>query len=173
VHPIDLCRWLPAAIATGVLVSMAAVVSVGPGALPALAQSVQLTPSVQEARARVDYHLREVDQIARHFQGVVNADCPRFSSRGEWRQYFDIEVERMTLLLAHLEQAWVEAKQVGDDGVRRAAKAPRRRIEEARVVLEKLQTCAADNGASFSPLSVWSRIEREAPKRQEAIVLPR
>jgi hypothetical protein len=103
----------------------------------------------------------------------VNADCPRFASRAEWRQYFDREVERMTMLVAHVEQAWIEAKQGGDDVVRRAAKAPRRRLEEARVVLEKLQVCAADNGASFSPLSVWARIEREAPRRQEAIVLPR
>jgi hypothetical protein len=167
VQPIGRSGRLLASIAIAALVSMAAVLPMGPGAPAARAQSVQ------EVRARVDHHLREVDQIVRHFQGVVHADCPRFSSRAEWRQYFDAEVERMTLLLAHLEQAWIEAKQVGDDGVRRAAKAPRRRVEEARVVLEKLQTCAADNGASFSPLSVWARIEREAPKRQEAIVLPR
>ena len=79
----------------------------------------------------------------------------------------------MTLLVAHVERAWIEAKRVGDDDVRRAAKAPRRRLEEARGAIEKLQTCAADNGASFSPLSVWNRIEREAPRRQEAIALPR
>jgi hypothetical protein len=141
------------------------------GAVLAIAPAVAQT--VEQARARVDHHLREVDQIIRHFQEVVTADCPRFQSRGEWRQYFDGEVERMTLLLAHLEQAWIEAKTVGDDGVRRAAKAPRRRVEEARVVLEKLQGCAAGNGASFSPLSVWAKIEREAPRRQEAITLPR
>ncbi len=137
------------------------------GTPPAVAQTVQ------EARARVGYHLREVDQIIRHFHEVVSTDCPRFASRAEWRQYFDGEVERMTLLVAHVEQAWIEAKRVGDDCVRRAAKAPRRRLEEARVVLEKLQACAADNGAGFSPLSVWARIEREAPRRQEAIALPR
>ena len=129
--------------------------------------------TVEEVRARVDHHLREVDQIIRHFQDAVNTDCPRFSSRAEWRQYFDGEVERMTLLVAHVEQAWIEAKRVGDDDVRRAAKAPRRRLEEARGAIEKLQTCAADNGASVSPLAVWQRIEREAPRRQEAIALPR
>lgn len=150
------------------VLAMAVLIPIGLGTPLAMAQT-----TVQEARARVDHHLREVDQIVQHFQDVVNADCPRFSSRAEWRQYFDGEVERMTLLLAHLEQAWIEAKRVGDDGVRRAAKAPRRRIDDARVVLEKLQTCAADNGTSFSPLSVWGRIEREAPKRQEAIALPR
>ena len=82
-------------------------------------------------------------------------------------------MERATLLVAHVEQAWVEAKRVGDDDVRRAAKAPRRRLGEARGAIEKLQTCAADNGASFSPLAVWNRIEREAPRRQDAIALPR
>lgn len=129
--------------------------------------------TVEEVRARVDHHLREADQIIRHFQDVVNADCPRFSSRDEWRQYFDGEVEQATLLVAHVEQAWIEAKRVGDDDVRRAAKAPRRRIDEARGALEKLRACAADNGASFSPLAVWNRIEREVPRRQEAIALPR
>ena len=138
-----------------------------------LGMPLAMAQTVQEARTRVEHHLREVDQIVRHFQDVVNTDCPRFSSRPEWRRYFDGEVDRMTLLLAHVEQAWVEAKQGGDDDVRRAAKAPRRRLDEARVVLEKLQTCAADNGASFSPLSVWGKIEREAPRRQDAIVLPR
>jgi hypothetical protein len=129
--------------------------------------------TVEEARARVEHHLREVDQIIRYFQDAVNADCPRFASRDEWRQYFDGEVERATLLVAHVEQAWIEAKRVGDDDVRRAAKAPRRRLEGARGAIEKLQTCAADNGASFSPLAVWNRIEREAPRRQAAIALPR
>jgi hypothetical protein len=129
--------------------------------------------TAQDARSRVDYHLLEIDQIIRHFQEVVNRDCPRFATRAEWRQHFDGEVERMTLLVAHVEQAWVEAKRTGDDGVRRAAKAPRRRLEEARVVLEKLQECASDNGASFSPMGVWARIEREAPRRQESIALPR
>jgi len=129
--------------------------------------------TVEEVRPRVDHHIREAEQIIRHFQEVVSADCPRFASRDEWRQYFDGEVEQATLLVAHVEQAWIEAKRVGDDDVRRAAKAPRRRIDEARGALEKLQTCASDNGASFSPLAVWNRIEREVPRRQDAIALPR
>jgi hypothetical protein len=127
----------------------------------------------EEARVRVDHHLRQVDEIVQHFQEVLGRDCPRFASREEWRLYFDGEVEQVTLLVAHVEQAWVEAKRTGDDDVRRAAKAPRKRVEEGRAVLDKLQTCAADNGASFSPLSVWNRIEREVPRRQAAIALPR
>jgi hypothetical protein len=128
---------------------------------------------VEEARARVDYHLRQIDEIIQHFQDVLGRDCPLFASRVEWKQYFDAEVEQVTLLVAHVEQAWVEAKRTGDDSVRRAAKAPRKRVDEGRAVLDKLQGCAADNGASFSPLSVWNRIEREVPRRQAAIAQPR
>jgi hypothetical protein len=84
----------------------------------------------------------------------------------------DGEVERVVLLVAHVEQAWVEAKQTGDDDVRRAAKAPRRRLEEARTLLDKLQKCASDNGTSFSQMSVWKRIEREVPERQAQITQP-
>src|SRR5262245_34770695 len=98
---------------------------------------------------------------------------PPLRIRDEWRQYFDGEVERMTLLVAHVEQAWVEAKRVGDDDVRRAAKAPRRRLNEVPGAIEKLKTCAADHGASFSPIAIWDRIEREATRRQETIALPR
>src|SRR5262245_49999197 len=137
------------------------------------AAPVAWAQTVEEVRVRVDYHLREADQIIQHFEAAVNADCPRFASRDEWRQYFDGEVERMTLLVAHVEQAWVEAKRVGDDDVRRAAKAPRRRLNEVPGAIEKLKTCAADHGASFSPIAIWDRIEREATRRQETIALPR
>ena len=70
--------------------------------------------TVEEVRTRVDHHLREADQIIRHFEDVVRADCPRFASRDEWRQYFDGEVDQATSLVAHVEQAWIEAKRVGD-----------------------------------------------------------
>jgi hypothetical protein len=130
-------------------------------------------PSVEEARARVEHHLREADQIIRHFEQAASADCLRFASDAEWNRYFDGEVDRVTLLVAHVEQAWVEAKRVGDDDVRRAAKAPRRRLGEARGAIGKLRGCAADNGAKVSLLAVWSRIERDVPGRQAAIALPR
>jgi hypothetical protein len=134
---------------------------------------VPTPPSVEEARARVEHHLREADQIIRHFEDAASAECPRFASPGEWSRYFDGEVDRVTLLVAHVEQAWVEAKRVGDDDVRRAAKAPRRRLGEARGEIGKLRGCAADNGAKVSLLAVWSRIERDVPSRQAAIALPR
>jgi hypothetical protein len=149
------------------------VVALGVALILAVISVEAAAQTVTEPRERVDYHLRQIDELVQHFQEVVSRDCPRFASRAEWRHYFDAEVERVTLLVAHVEQAWLEAKQTGDDTVRRAAKAPRRRIDEGRAVLEKLQACAADNGTSFSPFSVWNRIEREVPQRQEAIALPR
>ena len=65
------------------------------------------------------------------------------------------------------------AKTTGDDVVRQAAKAPRKRLGEARPLLSKLQTCAENNGATLSVASVWHRIDREVPRRQAEIALPR
>src|SRR5262249_32068730 len=88
---------------------------------PALARDHR---TAEEARTRVEYHLREVNQLAAHFEGVLKTDCPRFDSSAEWKTYLDSEVERVVTLMAHLEQAWIEAKATGDDDVRREAKAP-------------------------------------------------
>ncbi len=127
----------------------------------------------EEARARSAHHLKEVSRLAEHFESVLTTDCPRFASRREWTAYFDGEIDRVVLLMAHLEQAWFEATRTGDDDVRRTAKAPRKRVERARALMDKLQGCAEDNGASFSSMSVWRRIEREIPQRQSEIALPR
>ena len=81
-------------------------------------------------------------------------------------------MERVVTLMAHLEQAWVEAKATGDDDVRREAKAPRRRVDQARALLDKLQGCAEGNGSQISQGSLWRRIEREVPRRQAEIALP-
>jgi hypothetical protein len=121
---------------------------------------------------RVQYHLQQIDTLTEHFDGVLRSPCPRFASADEWNSYFDGEVDRVVLLVAHVEQAWVEAKQTGDDDVRRAAKAPRKRLEEARGLLDKLQECAGDNGASFSQMGVWRKIERQVPRRQTEITQP-
>jgi hypothetical protein len=126
-----------------------------------------------EIRPRVAHHLSHVDQQAQHFEGVLARECPRFRTTEEWRAYLEGEVERVVLMLAHLEQAWAEAKRTGDDEVRRAAKAPRRRTEEARALVGKLRQCAAGNGAAFSTERVWRRIEREVPVRQADVALPR
>jgi hypothetical protein len=138
-------------------------------AAPALARDERPAP---EARARMEHHLKEVNQLSRHFEGVLSSECPRFASPAEWSSYLDGEIEQVVLLVAHLEQAWYEATRTGDDDVRRTAKAPRRRLEQARTLLDKLQDCAQSNGASFSPASVWRRIEREVPQRQTEIALP-
>jgi hypothetical protein len=136
---------------------------------PAVAAGVK-TP--EEVRPRVDHHLKQVEDLAQHFESVVATACPRFPTPAEWNRYLDGEVQRVVLLMAHVEQAWVEAKTTGDDDVRRVAKAPRKRVEGARVLLDKLSACAADNGSSLNQLSVWRRIEREVPQRQAEIALP-
>ena len=128
--------------------------------------------TAEQALPRVEHHVREAEQIARHFQSVTQSDCPRFATPAEWRGYFKGEVDQVVLMMAHVEQAWVEAKRTGDDDVRRTAKAPRRRLVDARALVDKLQGCAADNGASFGPVQVWRRIEREVPQRQAEIALP-
>jgi hypothetical protein len=130
------------------------------------------TKPAAQVMPRVEYHLRQIDELALHFEGVLGSPCPRFATPNDWTSYLDGEVDRVVLLVAHVEQAWVEAKQTGDDDVRRAAKAPRKRLEEARTLLDKLQTCARDNGAPFSQMSVWKKIEREVPERQAQITQP-
>jgi hypothetical protein len=128
--------------------------------------------SPEDARARMEHHLKEVNRLARHFDGVLTDDCPKFPSRREWATYLDGEIDQVVLLVAHLEQAWYEATRTGDDDVRRTAKAPRKRMDQARALMDKLQGCAEDNGAAFSAMAVWRRIEREVPQKQTEIALP-
>jgi len=142
------------------------------GAGAGLAGAVDADTPVKTPRDRVEHHLHEAQTLAQHFESVLSADCPRFASPTEWQSYFDGEVDRVVLLMAHLDQAWAEAKQTPDKDVRRAAKAPRRDKERGRQLLDKLQQCAGDNGASFAPMVVWQRIERELPRRQAQIALP-
>jgi hypothetical protein len=139
-------------------------------AAPALAAGTR--PAAQ-VLPRVQHHLVRVEELARHFEGVLRGPCALFETAADWQAYLDGEVDRVVLLVAHVEQAWVEAKETGDDDVRRAAKAPRKRLREARALLDKLQRCAGDNGAAFSPHGVWRRIEREVPHRQAEIAQPR
>ena len=125
-----------------------------------------------QALPRVQHHVQEADGLGRHFHSVLDADCRRFSSPDEWRSYFNVEVERVVLMVAHIEQAWVEAKRTGDDDVRRAAKASRKRLDDARALVDKMQGCAGENGASFGPMQVWRKVEREVPRRQIESALP-
>src|SRR2546426_11199342 len=85
-----------------------------------------------DPHARVAHHVQEAEQIAQHFEGVMKKDCPRFSSKDEWKSYFDGEVDRMVLMHAHVEQAWLEAKRTKDDDLRHTAKVPRKHFAEAR-----------------------------------------
>ena len=128
--------------------------------------------SVPEARVRVDHHLHEVENVAGRLGVVLAAPCPTFATAEEWTKFQEARVNDVVLLLAHVEQAWIEAKSVKDDDLRREAKAPRRQVEQGRRLVAKLQTCAEENHASFNPLGVWMRIEREVPRRQAEIALP-
>src|SRR2546425_6021069 len=128
--------------------------------------------SAEEARPRVEHHLQQVDLLSQHFAGLLKQDCQRFDRPDEWRSFLDGELDRVTLLVAHLEQAWVEAKQTADKDVRRAAKAPRPHVDRAQRLVAKLQACAGDNGASFDAAAAWRRVEQDVPRRQAEIALP-
>jgi len=138
--------------------------------LTALAVAGDLT--AEEARPRVEHHLLEAEQIVRHFEAVVAEDCPRFDSSAQRRAYIDGEVERVVLLVAHLDEAWSEAKRTSDKEVRRVAKAPRAQVSQAQSLVTKLQTCSGDEGAKLEPLVIWRRIEEEVPRRRAEIALP-
>jgi hypothetical protein len=122
---------------------------------------------------RVTHHLDEVRRLAEHFESVLRERCPRFASVGEWNTYLDDQLQRVVLLVAHVEQAWVEAKTTADDDVRRAAKAPRRRVQEARGLVDKLAGCAEANGSRLELATLWQRVEQEVPRKQAEITLPR
>ena len=139
-------------------------------ALPARAQD---RAAAAEIQPRVEHHVRAAALLARHFETLVAAACPRFGTVDEWSVYVEGEVDRMLLLAAHVEQAWVEAKRTGDDEVRRAAKVPRRRLDDAPQIMDKLAVCAQDNGTTFAAGAAYRRIERSLPQRQSEIALPR
>ena len=124
-------------------------------------------------QSRVAHHVRQAVALADHFDGVLHGRCPRFATAAEWQSWLDAEVDRAVLLSAHVEQAWVEARATSDDRIRRAAKAPRRRLVETRALLDKLSTCAADHGESLPVWALWRRVVREVPERQAEIALPR
>jgi len=120
----------------------------------------------------VEHHLSEAEQIVRHFETVVAADCPQFGTVAERRAYIDGEVDRVVLLVAHLDEAWSEAKRTSDKEVRRAAKAPRAQVSQAQSLVTKLRTCADGDGVNVEPRAVWRRIESEVPRRRAEIALP-
>jgi hypothetical protein len=122
--------------------------------------------------ARVQHHLREIAPLVEHFEAVLSGECPRFGSRAEWRAWIDDELDRVVLLVAHVEQAWVEAKRTSDDDVRRLAKTPRRNLDRARSLVAKLEACADQNGDRFAPTAAWRRVERDVPQRRSDIALP-
>jgi hypothetical protein len=145
----------------GVLVALVA----GP-ALPGERPAAEVWP-------RVTHHLDEINRLSAYFEGLVREGCPRFATPAEWDTYLDGELRQVVLLVAHVEQAWVEAKTTDDDDVRRAAKAPRRRVPEARSLVDKLAGCAEANGTRLQMNALWQRVEQDVPRAQADITLPR
>lgn len=141
--------------------------------LLALAPAAEGVDALGSARARVDHHVHRADALVAHFDDVLRDECPRFADHAQWQSYLDGEIDRLVLLMAHIEEAWAEAKQTGDDDVRRAAKEPRRGLEQAQSLGDKLQTCAEDNGSTLSTAALFTRIQRELPNRRAEIALPR
>lgn len=125
-----------------------------------------------DIRPRVDHHVRHAEQLGSHFDLVIQQECPRVASSSEWNAWIDGETDQLVSLVAHIEQAWEEAKRTGDDDVRRVAKAARRRLTEARWLLEKLTTCADRNNAPLQPADIIDRVQRDVPRRQTEIALP-
>jgi len=126
-----------------------------------------------EPRARVEHHLHQAEELTKHFESVLNGDCPRFATPDRWNHYLDDQIDRIVSLVAHLEQAWAEAKHTTDDELRRIARLPRQRGDQGPLLIDKLANCATENGVAFDPQSAWRRIEREVPRRRAEITLPR
>ena len=68
-------RWLRVVAATLVLVA----------AIPAGAADRE---PAEEIQPRVDHHIRAAAVLARHFDTLVAAECPRFATPAEWLGYF-------------------------------------------------------------------------------------
>ena len=150
--------------------ALGAVLAAGALTVPLAAETETEVP--REPLERVQYHLKQAQPLTEHFEAVLREDCPRFASAAGWRAYMQTEVDRMVLLGAHMEEAWVEAKRAVEDEVRRVAKAPRRRLPEVQALIDKFSACAQDNGASLSVGSLFRRLERDVPRRQADIALP-
>lgn len=149
----------------GIAVAVGAVLAGGPVA------AAELPP--EEARARVTLHLDHAGELLRHFEAVLEGPCPDLETAAEWRAHLDAEVDRMTLLVARLAEAWEEAKRTGDDDVRRQAKAPRRLAERAPELVNTYRVCAGELVEEIEFLALWRRIERDVPSRRAEIALPR
>ncbi|HXG04771.1 MAG TPA: BON domain-containing protein [Candidatus Binatia bacterium] len=125
-----------------------------------------------DVRGRVEHHVREANRLAASFEAVLAGGCPR-TGPAEWQAFLDGEVERLGRLVAHVEEAWAEARTSPDDEIRRLAKAPRRRLREAHALATKLEACARANGTAFDALAVWRQVQQEIPRRRAEIALPR
>jgi len=126
-----------------------------------------------EVEPRVAHHVRHASALADHFEALLEGACPRLATREEWDAWVEREIDRAALMWAHVEEAWAEAKTTADDDVRRAAKAPGRRIKGKLPLAAKLQACAESHGAELDAGALWRRMEGEVQRRRARIALPR
>ncbi len=122
---------------------------------------------------RVAHHVRLASALADRLEPLLDGVCPRFASPGEWEAFVEREIDDAVLLVAHVEEAWSEAKTTPDDDVRRAGKAPGRRLRAAVKYADKLQACAESNGSRLDTGGLWQRIELAVARRRAEIALPR
>ena len=123
-----------------------------------------------DIQPRVDHHIREAGVLVQHFETFVTGACRLFATADEWNTYAESEIDRMLLMVAHVQQAWVEAKRTGDDDVRRrAAKRPRRRMDDAPQILTKLAAWPRTTARRSRRSRWYRRIERDLPRRQSEI----
>jgi len=70
--------------------------------LALLVSAILVTPawarderSPEDARVRMEHHLKEVNRLAQHFDGVLTGECPKFPSRRDWTAYLDGEIDQV------------------------------------------------------------------------------
>ena len=82
-------------------------------------------------------------------------------------------IDKVGELVAAYRQAWREARRTEDEELQRAARAPREQVHRAKALVDKLRHCAGESGDALAPLELWRRLERDVPRRQAEIQLPR
>lgn len=137
--------------------------------------------ALAQAQARIDFHLTEAEALREALAPVLTGPCPRFPTPAAWDVFLARLVDRGVTFVAHLDEAWREAKTGGDD-LRRRVKAARRELlagGDPRRLVGKLTRCAWRNGSPLDPWSLWREVSaqvadrrREVARAADLVVLP-
>lgn len=153
-------------------------------ALPSAAAEGPAAPegsAARRAEARLAFHLARAEALREALAPDVYGPCRRFESPAAWNRYLAGLVDQGITFVAHLEEAWREAKRADDPALRARVKAARRRMlvgDPVRLV-RKLVSCAARNGSPLDLWTLWTRAAAEEPRRrgevarQADLALPR